>query len=297
MRTVFHDPRHRSATIPYIILPKARRVMLIAIFSFVISFATLLPTAVHASTGAISQSYKTNDTDLTPGTLISLASKGATVVTAANTNNVSNLVGIAASKPLIELSDGTQNSLQVVVSGSTDALVTDLNGTIKIGDKITASPISGIGMKAINPSEVVGTAQADLDSVSTVTKTFVGIDGKGVSAKVGLLPVAVNIGYYSASSGTGGASALVPPFLQNLANTIAGKVVSPLRVLIGLLALLLGFATITIMLYTGIRSGVISLGRNPLAANVLRRGLVDILLTAVGVLVVTGVVVAAVIAA
>ncbi len=255
-----------------------------------------------AASGAISESYRTSSSGITQGTLLSLVSKGSTVVTPASTSNAASLVGIAASKPLVELSAGTssngnQSGLQVAVGGTTEVLVSNLNGSVYVGDKITASPVNGIGMKATGAAEIVGVAQANLASVRTVTKTFAGTNGKTVSVKIGLLPVAINVAYYSAAPAGGSVSAFVPPFLQSLANNIAGKAVSPLRVLIGAITLILGFATIVMMLYTGIRSGVISLGRNPLAADALRKGMVDILITAVGILMVTGVVVAAVIVA
>ena len=115
--------------------------------------------------------------------------------------------------------------------------------------------------------------------------------------RVGLVPVAINAVYYSAPSAGGSFAAYVPPFLQEVANSIAGRAVSPLRVLLGAAALLFGFFTVTVMIYTSVRSGVISLGRNPLAAGALRSGMADVLIAALGVLVVTGVIVAAVVLA
>lgn len=252
-------------------------------------------TFAATTSAAISQSYQTTSTNIVQGTLLSLPSKGSSSVGPAGSSTAGNLVGVAVSKPLVQLSTDTQqHSVQVATGGTTNVLVSDINGPVYTGDKITASPVSGIGMKATAASEIVGVAQANLSSVKTVTKSFAGTNGKTVKAKVGLLPVAVNVAYYSAAP-QGSIAAYVPPFLQSLANGIAGKAVSPLRVLIGTIALILGFVTIIIMLYTGIRSGVISLGRNPLAADALRRGMVDILVTAMGVLVVAGVIVTAVI--
>ena len=247
--------------------------------------------------GAISQSYPTTTTNTTQGALLSLISSGSSSVEPADNTNTSRLVGIAASKPLVELSNGnTKSTLQVIVSGSTDALVSNINGPVKVGDKITASPLSGIGMKAINSAEVVGTAQANLSSISTVSKTVAGSNGKNVTVKVGLLPIAVNVGYYSAATSSGTAASFVPPFLQTIANDLTGKQVSPLRVLLGSAAMLLGFIAVMLMLYVSIKSGVISIGRNPLAEDALRKGLIDVLIAAIGVLIVTVVVVYAVLA-
>jgi len=249
------------------------------------------PAAVFAA-GAISQGYKTTSTNVSKGTLLSLVSSGSTTVEPANsTTNVAKLVGIAADKPLVELSNGAASDTRVVVSGSTEALVSDMNGTVNAGDKITASPVSGIGMKSVQAAEVVGTAQASLSSVSLVNQTVTGTDGKTQTIKVGLLPIAVNVTYYSAATQQGIVAAFVPPFLQSLANGIAGRQVSPLRVLLAAIALLLGFGAVTVMLYTSIRSGVISIGRNPLAQAALRKSLVDVVVAAIGLLVITTVIV------
>jgi hypothetical protein len=252
---------------------------------------SLLP-AVCVAAGAISQGYNTNAKDISKGTLLSLTETGSSSVEPANsTANLSNLVGVAADKPLIELSNSGGNNTQVVVGGSTEALVSDVNGEVRAGDKITASPLSGIGMKALESSEIVGTARANLDSITTVDRQIEDKDGQKKTVKVGLLPITVNVTYYSAAMSQGTFSSFVPPFLQSIANTVAGRQVSPLRVLLGASALLLGFSAVIVILYTSIRNGLISLGRNPLAQGALRKGLVDVVIAAVGLLVVTTVLV------
>lgn len=257
----------------------------------------LLPRSTSALPAAISQAYQTNSSTIGQGELVSLVASGSNEVEPATTGSASDLVGVAADKPVLQLSGGSKSSIQVVVGGSAAVLVSDANGTVKAGDKIAVSPLAGIGMKAIGSAEIIGTAQKSLTAIKTVTEQFKGKNGKQVTIHVGQLPVAVNVVYYSATSSTGSVSAFVPPFLQNLANALVGKAVSPLRVLIGTLALLLGFFAVTLMLYAGVRNGVISLGRNPLAADALRRGMVDVLVAALGVVVVTGVIVVAVVVA
>lgn len=245
-----------------------------------------------ATTGAISQDYETNTPSITAGELLSLSSAGSSIVEPANsTTDVSRLTGVAADKPLLELSGKGNSSVQVVVGGTSSALVSDINGPVKIGDKITASPVSGVGMKAVSSAEVVGIAQANLTAVPTVTRSVAGTNGKNVQIKIGLLPIAVVVEYYSVTSATGTASSFVPPFLQSLANQLTGKQVSPLRVLLGAILLIMGFAAVTFMLYVAIRSGIISIGRNPLAERALRKGLVDVIIAALGVLTVTAVIV------
>lgn len=257
-----------------------------------ITYAASSPTS---STTAISQSYLTSSSSIIQGELVSLVTTGSNVVVPATPGNAVSLVGIAADKPVLELSNTGKSSIQVATSGSMTVLVSDANGPVKAGDKITASPIAGIGMRAIGSGEIVGTAQKSLSSITTVTEEATGTNGQRLTYHVGLLPIAINVVYYSAVSSSGSVSAYVPPFLQNLANSVVGKSVSPVRVLIATVALLLGFFAVIVMLYAAIRSSVISLGRNPLAEDALRRGMADIIIGAVAVLIITGTLVAAVV--
>lgn len=267
-----------------------RRVAVAAVAVAGLSYA---PAA--AADGAISQSYDTNSTNISQGTLISLAATNSTVVEPAdNAGNASNLVGVAASKPLLELSDGSKSGVQVVVSGTTRTLVSDLNGAVKVGDRIAPSPIAGVGMKAVNSSQIVGTAQSNLSDVPTVRESVAGTDGKTVNVNVGLVPVGVSVAYYSAVGAAGNTNSFVPTVLQSIANAITGRQVSPLRVLFGATALVIGFISVTVMLYASIRNGAISLGRNPLAEIALRRGLIDVIVAGIGVLVLTTLIVYAI---
>ncbi|HSX06755.1 MAG TPA: hypothetical protein VLG92_03480 [Candidatus Saccharimonadia bacterium] len=254
----------------------------------VISYLILLsPSSIATASSAISQSYQTDSGNITQGTLVSLTTSKSSLVTPASSSSAAALIGVATSKPLIELSNSGQGSVQVAVGGTVDAFVSDINGPVKAGDKVTASPISGIGMKATTASEIVGTAQANLSSTKTVTKTFTTTNGQKASVHVGLLPITVTVSYYSAAAPEASIASILPPFLQSIANTLTGKQVSPLRVLLGTCALLLGFIAATIMLYVAIRSQMISIGRNPLAESAIRKGLVDAIVAAIGVLLIT----------
>jgi hypothetical protein len=255
-------------------------------FGLIIACMVAVIPASCAAAGAISQGYRASSDGVSKGALLSVVSKGSNEIEPANNNNAYRLVGVAAEKPLVDLSSNGENT-RVVVSGSTQVLVSDMNGSVKTGDKIAVSPVAGIGMKAVQSSQIIGTAQANFDSTTTVSQAVAGTDGKAVDIKVALLPVAVNVAYYSASMSQGGAASFVPPFLQSLANTVVGKQVSPLRVLLSATALLMGFVAAMVILYTSVRNGLISLGRNPLAQKALRRGLIDVIIAAIALLVVT----------
>lgn len=243
----------------------------------------LLPASALAL-GALSQSFTTTDGSLSPGSLVTLNSQTANLVEPATSDKASQLVGVIANKPLVVLGSGSQ-SVQVVVSGQTPVLVSNINGDIKVGDKITASPLKGVGMKAQQSTEIVGTAESSLSQATTTTEHVTDKDGEVTTVKVGVISLQVNVSYYVAPHDK--LSGIVPTFLVNVGSSIAGKDISPLRVLIGFTSLLIGFVLTGIILQAAVRSGIISIGRNPLAHDSLRRSLLDVLVTSIGLLLVT----------
>jgi hypothetical protein len=230
---------------------------------------------------AIAQGFQTEDTGISAAALVSIEQGNQNSIELSNAENTDRLVGVVSDKPLIDLSDGG-SSVQVVTSGLTFGLVSDINGDIKNGDKITASPIEGIGMKATDNTVVVGAAQGSLEGVETEARTIEDLDGNTRTVRIGLIPIQVSVAYYSVDTGK---ASFVPGFLQELANSVAGQNVSPIRVLVAALILLLLFVSVTVLLYSAVRSSIISIGRNPLSENAVRRSLFEVALTVIAVLV------------
>ncbi len=249
--------------------------------------ALLLAPATTSALGAISQGFKTSDTTTPVGSLVSLEANKQSFIQLATSDKANQLVGIIAQKPLVALGDGTQQA-QVVVSGLTSTLVSNINGDVRVGDKITASPLRGIGMKALTSSEIVGIAQSNLSDAATSLHAVTDKAGKTTQVKIGSISLQVNVSYYAAPQNK--LDSIVPAFLVNFGSAVAGKDVSPLRVLLGFMALLVGFLLVGTMLQAAIRSGIISIGRNPLAHSALRQSLIDVLVTAIGLLLITSIV-------
>lgn len=237
--------------------------------------------ALASARGAISQGFTTTDSSLPAGSLVGIESTTGNAVAKATSDHAYAIIGVTADKPLLALSDGDQQ-VQVVVSGVTPVIVSDINGDIKAGDRITASPIQGVGMKAIRSTQVVGIAESPLSDSQTTKQTVTDKTGKVVSVKVGVIELQVNVSYYGAQDQK--TNTAIPSFLLTASSAIAGKDVSPLRAVVGFGSLLIGFVLAGIMLQAAIRSGIISIGRNPLAQASVRRSLLDVLITSVGIL-------------
>lgn len=259
-------------------------------FGAVLLSTLVLGGAVAYASSGVSQGYTTKTKNVEPGSIMGL-SPNTNTAEPADSGQSYQLLGLVADKPLIALSDGT-NQVQVVISGPANALVSDLNGEIKAGDKIASSPIVGVGMKATDPGQVVGSAQTDFSKIKTVPETITDKSGAKHTVHVGSMQLQVNVSYFAGESASQSAlGSIMPPFVLQAANAIAGEPVSPIRVLIGLLALLLGFAIAGIMLQAAVRAGMVSIGRNPLAKKAVRRQLIDVSITAVAIMAVTAVVI------
>lgn len=237
----------------------------LVLLAFLVIFSNGLLNAQGAA--AIAQGFQTTETNLATGALMSLKQGSNNTVELANSDNATQLIGVVGNNTLVELG-GNNSNVQVVTSGVTLALVSDANGEVSAGDRITASPIAGVGMKANSNIQVIGTAQANLSSATAQTRTVPAQDGSQVTVHIGQVPVQVNATFYVAPNSS---PSFLPSFLQDFANTVSGKEVSPVRVILATLILLLAFVSIAVLLYSTVRSSIISIGRNPLSQRAVQK--------------------------
>jgi len=231
-----------------------------------------LPWGVNATT-TISQSYSTSD-KLSLGSIVSLQKDSADQVVAASSSNVDSLLGVVidAGDSLLSLTSNKDNQVQVATSGTTQALVSDINGTISAGDNITASPISGVGMKATTNSKIIGIAQSGLNNNSGSQQAYTDKSGNKHTALMGQVTVLVNVSSYFKEPD----KTLVPSALQNLANALAGRTVSTLPILISSAIFIMTLIVVVSIIYAMIRSSIISVGRNPMSQSAIYRDLIQL---------------------
>ena len=243
--------------------------------------ATIMIAPVWAA--AFSQGYQTSD-NLVNGSLIGLDPTRPDTVQAANSDRVGELFGVVVdgSNSLLSIS-GPAAKVQVVTTGTATTLVSNVNGDIKKGDAITASPINGVGMRATEAGRIIGIAQADFSVQATGTQT-VKIGSKQRSVAIGGILVAVAVSYFTPKASGG---SVVPQAVQNLTNFLAGKPVSTFRIIAAGLLLLLGVILAVIILNSAVRSSMQSIGRNPLAKSAVSSGLVKVLFLTFAILLVT----------
>ncbi len=227
----------------------------------------------------VTQGYGTDEA-LQRGMLVSLKEGDSTKVVAADSSNIKRLHGVVVNPndAPVTISSETQKTFVATV-GRYEALVSDENGTIKQGDYITVSSVPGIGKKTDTKSiNVIGKAIADFDGKSDVLSTTDLKDNGGISQKVNIGRLALDIGI--------GANPLAKPedvnlpgFLKKATESVAQKAVSPVRVYLSLAILLASIAIAGSMLYAGVRSSMISIGRNPLSKQSITKSLIQIIIT------------------
>lgn len=253
-----------------------RLVALLLACSAVIGLAASQLTSAITS---ISQSYTTT-APIPLGSIVSLERNTSDQVIASTTHNVDTLLGVVinASTALLSLSNGTDNQVQVATSGTAQVLVSDVNGPINEGDHITASPITGIGMKATDNVRIVGIAQGTMTGGSK--QTYKDKTGTEQSATIGQIPVLVNVAYYFKEP----EKTVIPSALQNLANAMAGKKVSSLPIIISAGIFIILIIVVSSIVYSMIRSSIISVGRNPMSQSAIYRDLIQLSALVIGIL-------------
>lgn len=228
---------------------------------------------------SLSQGFATTQTIAT-GSLVALDSKSSGTVDVADTNNVARLFGVVVppAAASISLSGTGSGQVQVVTSGTAATLVSTAGGNIKVGDYITVSPIEGVGQKVgTDSTRVVGQAQADFDgSGDGVTKRTIDTDQGKKEVAIGQIPIVISVSTYTSTNGK--QNYVVPSWLQNLSNTLAGKSVSPIRIIIAGLILLVSLVSVTVLLYAAVRNSIISIGRNPLSKKGVLSGLMQVVI-------------------
>jgi hypothetical protein len=227
---------------------------------------------------AVTQSYNA-DTSVQLGMIVKLKDKASKTVTPVSTDEIANMLGVVipSDDATIVLTPQTTTSQQVLVatSGRFSVLVSNQNGPIKTGDFITVSSVAGIGMKADeNQLEVIGKAASDFSGNANVIGTVKLKDSLGRTNSVALGRVQLDMRITHNPLFQKSAD-YVPGFLAKAATAVANKPVSVARIYLGMALLFVSSIIAGDMLYSGIRSGMIAVGRNPLSKKSIMRSLIE----------------------
>lgn len=243
--------------------------------------ASLVVAGSVAAVTTISQGY-TADKALVVGSIVALQKNTTDHVVGANRDNVDSIFGVIINDDtsLISLSSGSNKQVQVATSGTVPVLVSDISGVIKQGDQVTASPIDGVGMKATTNTKVIGIAQGDPVYSDNSQQTYKDSTGQEHKTKIGQVPVEISTGYYFKEPD----HSVIPAAFQNIANSIAGRPVDPLPIILSGAIFIITLIVVASIIYSMIRSSIISVGRNPMSQSAIYRDVIQLSALVLGIL-------------
>lgn len=215
------------------------------------------------------QGYAT-DSVLVTGQVVAIADKSNNKVTSATADKLEKMYGVVVD-PGAALVTLTKDGEQVFVaaSGRYAVLVSDENGSVSAGDFVSLSSAPGIAAKATEKQALVlGKALENLNGRTPVTTTASG-------AIITRLLVDVQIGKNPNQKTD---KNFLPEFLQTAGNRVAGKPVATSRLYAAAGLLIISAGIAVALLYAGVRSSIISIGRNPLGKKGIIRGLLQVVI-------------------
>jgi len=268
---------------------KASRIVFSLAVIVIAAMTVVLPVAAQTVGGGSVQGYS-SETPLDTGTIVQLTGKDANQVKIAKQAELQNMFGVVVDKNSLSVtlsSEALKNETFVAASGTYNVLVSTQGGPIVSGDYVTLSSVNGVAMKAGTEEKTVfGRANGPFDGKgitlgSTVLKDVNGNTNQTV--KLGSVPVTIDIKKNPNDKST---KSDLPEFLQRLGQQIAEKEVSPIRIYLSLGITLISILAAIAILYSGVRNGVISIGRNPMSKKSIFRALLEVILTSILILII-----------
>lgn len=227
---------------------------------------------------AVTQSFN-SEGNVELGMVVKLKDKDSGAVEPLPQSRSDKMLGVIvpadASVVTIGPQDIKKQQVFVATSGRYQVLISNQNGPIKTGDYIVMSSIDGVTMKADNEQPVtLGKAASNFNGTANVLSTVKLKDsaGKEVSVTVGRIPADLVISNNPLKQKS---YDYLPEFMVNIAQTVANKSVSAARIYLSLVVLLISGVVTGMLIYGGVRSGMMAVGRNPLSKKSIMKSLVQ----------------------
>lgn len=235
---------------------------------------------------SVTQGYGADEV-LQRGMIVGLHEEDPAKVQSINVDQLDRIMGVVVdpNDSPITLS-GEEEKAFVATVGRYDVLVSDQNGPINPNDYVTISSLNGIGMLATyEESDILGRAIGGFDGSSNIISESTLTDTNGSTRKVNIGRIQVDIGI--AKNPLAKSAAVTPEWLGRIGQAIAGKSLSPARIYISAAVFLIGAFIAGAILYAGIRSSIIAIGRNPLSKKSILRGLLQVIFTSLIVFIIS----------
>ena len=254
-----------------------------------IAAAIVLPVFAATYGGGSVQSYA-SDTPLDTGTIVQLTGKDSDRVKIATQAQLANMFGVTVDRNQLALTlsnSDLENETFVAASGTYNVLVSTQGGPIAAGDYVTLSSVNGVAMKASTEEKTVfGRAASTFDGKGVTLGTTTLKDTSGKTTKtvtLGSIPVTIDIKRNPNEKST---KVKVPEALERIGQAIAEKEVSPIRIYLSMGITAISLIAAIAVVYSGVRNGMISIGRNPMSKKSIFRALFEVILTSIVILII-----------
>jgi hypothetical protein len=251
---------------------KHKRVFAGLAAGFALAVAVLVPVTAQN----VTQGYQSVGT-LQNGMVVRLKPGAKGTVEALDQKKETDMFGlvVAPTDAPVSLSSADQNQVYVATFGQYPALVNTQNGVIKAGDQLVISSVAGVAMKSDTKHQViVGKAMQSFVDGSNAEDHIKLSDGQ----KVAVGRIVVDIGVTRNPTYSGDVAPGVPHILIQIASAVTNKPLTALRLYGCLVVILIAFILAGSILYAGIRTGMTSIGRNPLAKASILKNLVTVIM-------------------
>lgn len=227
----------------------------------------------------VTEGFASND-QLQRGMIIAMDKSDSTKIQAANKDIAKDIHGIvinANDSPVTLSEEGQQYFVATI--GHFDVLLSNQNGNVAKNDYITISAIPGVGMKASDSDEIViGKALADVDPKKDIVSLvkLKDTNGKEFEVSIARVQVQINVARNPLLKAT---EAELPDALKRVTETIAGKQTSAFRGYVSLVVFVLSTVAASSLMYGGVRSAMISVGRNPLSKKSIIQSMLQVVVS------------------
>lgn len=218
---------------------------------------------------AVAQGYQSDET-LQRGMIVQIKSDETHKIESLGIESADKMFGVVVDPNDAPVTvAGEDASIFVATTGRYHVLVNTQNGTIEPGDYVTISALRGVGMRVDDKAPVViGRALEGFDGQNSIGTAKIG----EATVQIGRIKVDITVSRNPLQKQDDN----IPEFLKRAAETIAGKPVDTLKVYVSLVIFLVGTTVAAVLMYSGVRSGIISIGRNPLSKTSIIRSMLQV---------------------
>lgn len=224
--------------------------------------------AVHVQADTITRSFIAKG-NIEPGRVVALVTTDKNSVEVAPTGDPTRIYGVAVEQSAapVTIQQAGQNVF-VATGGTYPVLVSTENGPIVIGDYLSMSSADGIAAKITDRQMFV---------LGRAAQNFDGKTGSLGSGKDGSVIGKISVQVAPGKNPLLSEDTTVPALLRKLGEAIAGKQLSASRIYAALIIFLVTASVAFGLLWVGVRSGMIAIGRNPLSKHSIMQSLAQVI--------------------